>query len=173
MFTTREDFRDTAPDGGEDQRWRRVDLTFGQPLVLVRLRCPETRIEQTTLMAQAADVLDVAMQPGLNGLLSIHLLQPPKWSPSGNWSLIEIVELGVRPVGNGSKRRSVIFKDLGGSLFGGYPIVKIDGEPQSFEAVISLPGCGRASGLQWVCQGAALSPQDRAEPMQPQRRRWL
>ena len=129
MFSTYEMFKLPVQIDPASTTWSAVELAVGTPFFVVSTVDQRDHGTRHFLLHGSDELLAFAKSTPLGPLCSLHVMLPPAWSPTGDWSSLPMCEVLLQEQPPDGSVPSAVAVSKDGTLYGGFPVRALDGEP--------------------------------------------
>jgi hypothetical protein len=137
MFTTFDAFKQRIQLSRQVTNWLAVELTLGHPLFLLSGIDAEG-FERVFFLDGTSELLAFATQQPIGPIVGLQLLQPPKWSKEGKWSLVPMLEVLLQECPPDGSMSGAVARGIDGALYGGFPLGQLRGNPGPLRRLAAL-----------------------------------
>lgn len=137
MFTTYDAFKPRIQVNERATNWLAVELSLGHPLFLIT-GIDADGLERVFLLDGPKELHAFATQKLIGPILGLQLLQPPRWSKDGKWSIVPMQEVLLREAPLDGSMSSTVARAVNGELYGGFPIRALNGDPGPLQRLAML-----------------------------------
>jgi hypothetical protein len=131
MFATHDGLQAGMQFSDDSTIWRGVEVMLNVPWVLATLKDAE-RNQSHYLLQDPEDLVQLLSQsPGIN-MTGLQLVQPPTFSPTGNWAFVPICRVEQEVIEPHGPIPEIVLFCAAGDRYAGFPIKKISPAPREF-----------------------------------------
>jgi len=141
MFITFDAFKPQIQLSRKATSWLAVELSLGHPLFLLS-GIDDNGFERVFLLDGPKELLAFATQQPIGPIRGLQLLQPPRWSKEGKWSLLPMREVLLQKAPPDGSMSSAVARGVNGALYGGFPIGTLEGDPGPLQRLTTLASGG-------------------------------
>lgn len=143
MFLTYESFKFIAQLVPGATTWRTIEIMDLSPMFVVTLLHPKDDGVNTLVVTGDIDVERCIQSSGPGAVRSVHVLFPPKWSPTLDWHIVRATRIERQEATASEYVASLLTTLVDGSQYGGYPFQLMQGDAGPVTLVIDLQGSAR------------------------------
>jgi hypothetical protein len=125
MFVTTAAFKHPVQFTRDAASWRVVELGLAFPFLLVQVSDGDTH--RILLLSNMDDLLALREPTGVSAISAVYLVDPLNWLGSERAQCIHMVGLLFQEAPPDRSAASALVRDAQGHLYGGYPIMKLEG----------------------------------------------